>query len=58
MFIVNSIGQKDVWFTVDPGIHGPVMEVKFTLGDEWNKVHLRMGVSIGRPFGWTQLEII
>ena len=42
-FIVNCRGQDDAWFTVDQGIHGPAMEVKFTLGDEWNKVHFRMG---------------
>ena len=42
-FIVNTLGEENVWFMVDQGIHGPAMEVKFTLGAEWDKVHFRMG---------------
>ena len=42
-FIVNALGEEHVFFTVDQGIHGPAMEVKFTLGDEWDNVHYRLG---------------
>ena len=41
--IANTLGQKHVLFTVDQGIHGPAMEVKFPLDEYWHNVHFRLG---------------